>query len=199
MGRLDRLIMTYDELEAAHYPIHPAIDPYDSDDDYDDDWLDTQQKQLFNRNRSYFAIDCEMLITTHGKELGRVSMVDPRGNVVLDEYVRPYGQVIDYKTPWSGLTPYNIQSAKCDLYDIQRALLNFLCTDDVLIGHAFYHDLRVLKLRHPRIIDTIDIYGNVALKTLARNYLGINIQNGPHDSVEDARATMDLVRARVFN
>lgn len=38
-------------------------------------------------------------------------------------------------------------------------------------------------------------YGQpVALKTLAMKYLGRSIQNGEHDSVQDARACMDIYK-----
>jgi hypothetical protein len=35
------------------------------------------------------AMDCEMVTTTHGDELARVSVVDAELNIVLDEFVLP--------------------------------------------------------------------------------------------------------------
>lgn len=35
------------------------------------------------------AIDCEMVYTTAGMSVARVSVVDARGDVVFDELVRP--------------------------------------------------------------------------------------------------------------
>ena len=37
--------------------------------------------------------------------LARVSLVNYHGAVILDEYVRQRERVVDYRTPWSGITP----------------------------------------------------------------------------------------------
>lgn len=93
----------------------------------------------------------------------------------------------------------------------------------ILVGHAVWNDLRVLKLVHPRskIRDTsvhrpfaekLAAVGGGAgagsgntgnagrlkppwgLKRLVKDLLGVQIQSGAHSSVEDAQATMLLYR-----
>ena len=44
------------------------------------------------------GLDCEMVLTEHGLELARVTVVDINCEVVLDKYVRPLGTVTDYLT-----------------------------------------------------------------------------------------------------
>lgn len=41
----------------------------------------------------YFFLQC---YTTHGLELTRVTVVDPKLQVVYDAFVKPDGEVVDY-------------------------------------------------------------------------------------------------------
>ncbi|GFS11039.1 interferon stimulated exonuclease gene 20kDa-like 2 [Elysia marginata] len=62
----------------------------------------------------YVAVDCEMVGTgPKGKNsvLGRCSIVDYRGNVVYDKFVRPELPVTDYRTRWSGIRPSDLKGA----------------------------------------------------------------------------------------
>ncbi|KAK8188929.1 putative RNA exonuclease Rex3 [Phyllosticta capitalensis] len=86
-------------------------------------------------------------------------------------------------------------------------LLSHLSPETPLLGHALENDLNVMRLVHPTIIDTVMLYPHVkglpirhSLKTLAKSQLGIEIQTAGaagHDSLEDARYTGELVRAKV--
>lgn len=90
-----------------------------------------------------------------------------------------------------------------------RALLcAFLTPSTPLIGHAIENDLNATRLCHPTIIDTVITYPHFrglpfryGLKMLSSKYLGWNIQQDDtgrgHDSLEDARATGNLVRLNV--
>ncbi|GIQ90185.1 hypothetical protein KIPB_012883, partial [Kipferlia bialata] len=53
-------------------------------------------------DRRVFGIDCEMVKTTAGSTLARVTMVDEHCKCVLDEFVKPKEDVLDYLTPLSG-------------------------------------------------------------------------------------------------
>lgn len=86
-------------------------------------------------------------------------------------------------------------------------LLKLLQPDTLLMGHAIDNDLNACRIIHPTIIDTVLLYPHPAglpirysLKNLTKKYLDRDIQTGGdkgHDSSEDARATGDLVRAKV--
>ncbi|GAB7357725.1 hypothetical protein MBLNU459_g0386t1 [Dothideomycetes sp. NU459] len=89
-----------------------------------------------------------------------------------------------------------------------RALLcSYITPSTPLIGHALENDLNAIRLCHPTIIDTIVLFPHprglpmrFGLKMLTKRHLGRDIQTGGasgHDSLEDARATGDLVRFAV--
>ena len=86
-------------------------------------------------------------------------------------------------------------------------LLTHLTTATPLLGHALENDLNAVRLVHPSIVDTALLFPHprglplrLGLRNLARLHLGREIQTGGaagHDSLEDARATGELVRCRV--
>jgi hypothetical protein len=88
-------------------------------------------------------------------------------------------------------------------------LTNYISPATVLIGHALDNDLNVLRLCHPTIVDTSLLFPHhgglpyrFPLRKLAKDFLHIDIQmsnslSEGHDSMEDSRATGDLVRVKV--
>lgn len=105
-------------------------------------------------------------------------------------------------TPASG--PLPIVSGPAAARDL---LCSFLTPTTPLIGHGIENDLNSTRLCHPTIIDTIILFPHprglpyrFGLKMLTKRHLGRDIQMGGasgHDSLEDARATGDLVRFAV--
>jgi RNA exonuclease 4 len=153
----------------------------------------------------YVAMDCEMVgIGEDGQEsaLGRVSLVDFHGRQIYDSYVRPTARVTDWRTRVSGISPKNMATAR-DFEEVQAQVAELL-KGRILVGHDIKHDLEVLMLDHQTraIRDTAKFpgfkkYGHgpkPALKVLAREILGIDIQSGQHSSIEDARVAMLLFR-----
>lgn len=77
-----------------------------------------------------------------------------------------------------------------------------------MVGHSLENDLLALKINHSLIIDTAVLYKHsrggtykIALRVLTRKYLSREIQdsrNG-HDSIEDAKAAMDLAFLKIKN
>lgn len=148
------------------------------------------------------AMDCEMVGIGDGTEsmLARVSIVNRHGGCVYDEYVKPREKVQDYRTAVSGIRPHDLENGK-DFETVQAKVAEIL-KGRILVGHALKHDLAVLFLSHPRRSqrDTsrYKLFRNVSkgntpsLKKLAAELLGIDIQTGEHNSVEDARTAMEL-------
>ncbi|KAK0388766.1 hypothetical protein NLU13_5009 [Sarocladium strictum] len=153
----------------------------------------------------YIAIDCEMVGVgpgAHESSLARVSIVDFHGRQIYDSYVKQRERVTDWRTKWSGVSIKEMRFAR-DFEEVQRTVAE-LMKDRIVVGHDIKHDLDALKLSHP-IRDIRDTarhqafkkLGNSrkpALRNLARELLNLEIQEGAHSSVEDARVTMLLFR-----
>lgn len=156
----------------------------------------------------YLALDCEMVgVGPNGIQnaLARVSLVNWHGQVVLDTFVRPVERVTDFRTAVSGVRPGDLRDAP-GLAQVQRQVSDLLDSNQIiLIGHSLSNDFAVLLLNHPRrmIRDTskyrpfrqLSRGKTPSLKRLALDVLGLRIQEGEHDSVDDARVAMLLYQS----
>ncbi|KAG8920627.1 RNA exonuclease 3 [Tulasnella sp. 418] len=159
------------------------------------------------------AMDCEMVYTTAGMSVARASVVNELGEVVFDEFVKMSEgvDILDYNTRFSGIS--SLEKAKLDLTGIRKELQSIIGPETILIGHALDNDLRTLRIVHHRVIDTVMLFPHPhglplrrALRDLVANTLGHVIQAGSsssgeggmgsigHSSVEDSRATLNLVK-----
>ncbi|ODQ82146.1 hypothetical protein BABINDRAFT_33398 [Babjeviella inositovora NRRL Y-12698] len=201
---LPDLLMTHGQMTANEYPIHSEMGP---EGPKAHGWVETVK--FFHEGSHTFALDCEMCLSASGKVLTRISLVDFNDKVLIDEYVKPAEPIVDYLTRYSGISEAILANVTTTLADVQQLLLRTISADDVLIGHSLESDLNVLKVTHPRIIDTSIVYEHVrgppakaSLKHLASKYLNREIQNNGihgHSSVEDSQACMDLVKLKLVS
>ncbi|KAI5954645.1 REX4 [Candida jiufengensis] len=167
--------------------------------------LHKSQKDKRKQPGKYIAMDCEFVgVGPEGENsaLARVTIINYYGHVLLDEYVQPKEKITDFRTWVSGIQPWHLKNALS--FEKAQQLTNDLITGKILIGHALNNDLNKLFLDHPfsMIRDTCNfptfkkITGgrNPSLKKLSEHFLGIDIQVGEHDPIEDSRATMLLFR-----
>ncbi|KAL1239318.1 RNA exonuclease [Trichinella pseudospiralis] len=157
------------------------------------------------KKKSVFALDCEMVYTTIGSMLARVTVVDWNLQTVYERLVKPPGALLDCNTRFSGITEQELAKAEWTLEDVQKDLSEIFSPDSILIGHSLDCDLRALKLIHMKVVDTSVVFPHRrglpykrALKGLAMEYLKKIIQEnvGGHDSKEDASACMELMKCK---
>lgn len=186
----------------------------------DDGWVDTNIATLedaevpemeieqgsLTAGRHIISVDCEMCKAENDQlVLTRISLLNWDGTTALDKLVKPDVAIKDYLTQWSGITAAMLQDVRTTLADIQKELLELITPRTILVGHSLNSDLNALKLTHPFIIDTGILYPHPrgppykqSLKWLAQKYLKREVQKGSagHDSVEDARTCLDLVKQK---
>ncbi|GAB6029134.1 REX4, RNA exonuclease 4 [Chamberlinius hualienensis] len=158
-------------------------------------------KDAYQGLTKIIAMDCEMVgIDDDESVLARVSIVNQFGHCVYDKYVKPIERVTNYRTEVSGIRPSDLENG-ADFKLVQKEVSEIL-QNRILVGHAIHHDLKVLFLSHPRkdIRDTsrykpfTKLFNGrtPALRNITRRLLGIEVQTGEHDSIQDAQATMRL-------
>jgi DNA polymerase III epsilon subunit-like protein len=161
-----------------------------------------------------FAMDCEMVQTTVGSELARVTLVkvvsihkeDVETEVVFDEVVRPRHEILDYLTAFSGMTADSFDTC-VELEQVQASLLSLVSPNDIVIGHSLENDLRAARWIHSgNMIDTAVLFRRegarfkFSLRHLAGALLKIQIQQAdkPHCSEEDAVTALQLATRRAI-
>lgn len=154
------------------------------------------------RSHHVYALDCEMVYTTRGMELARVTVVDDKCKTVYESIVQPSGKLVDCNTRFSGLTDDMLINVTRKLTDVQAALLLLFNSKTILIGHSLESDLKALRIIHPTVIDTSVLFPHKlgppkkrSLRVLATDILQKIIQNSEsgHDSAEDAVTCMELI------
>ena len=155
------------------------------------------------------SFDCEMGYTTFGLEVIRVTAVSwPDHKELLDVLVRPYGEVLDLNTRFSGVSKKqyaqagNYEAGRMEGNDETEAashnlrkvespaaarqlMFELLTPETPLIGHAIDNDLNVVRMIHPFVIDTVLLYLHpkglplrMGLRALASQHLNRSIQAG---------------------
>ncbi|CAB4445946.1 unnamed protein product [Rhizophagus irregularis] len=215
--RIYSCLLTPEEMAQNDYPLPTCMAKEGQV--LPDDWVEVPMKasdifikeEFTRKNFKILSIDCEMCKSNDLSVLTRVSIVDIDCNVVYDELVMPEEPITDYLTPFSGITEERLKGVTTNINDVQNRLLELVDSDTVLIGHSLECDLKALKFTHPYVIDTSILYTNSggifsksSLKMLSHQWLkrSIQVDDGKivgHDSIEDAKAAMDLVKLKLNN
>ncbi|KLO13981.1 ribonuclease H-like protein [Schizopora paradoxa] len=139
--------------------------------------------------------------------LARVSLVDYRGRTLLDVYVRPTMPVTDYRTGATGIEAGHLISEQSMPFSTVQSVVAETIKGKILVGHSIWNDLSVLGIPHPAVATRdVALYHpfknalqapnqTVGLQTLCWHLMRRRIQYGKLDSVENARAALDLYRS----
>ncbi|KAI0703565.1 hypothetical protein BC835DRAFT_1404068 [Cytidiella melzeri] len=139
--------------------------------------------------------------------VARVSVVNYRGHVVMDTYVQPLMHVTDYRTAITGIEPRHLSSANARPFaEVQQDVANLL-REKVVVGYTLWNDLSVLGVPHPGVATRdVALYRPfrtalqsnqvIGLPTLMWRLMRRRVQEGTLDSVENARAALDLYRSQ---
>ncbi|KAG8852105.1 hypothetical protein FRB96_008906 [Tulasnella sp. 330] len=137
--------------------------------------------------------------------LGRVSLIDKRGQVLYDAFVKPTSTVSSYRTATTGLDASYFVDA-LPFQEVQVAVAAWL-NDRLVVGYQLWLDFQVLGLSHPAY-ETRDValylpFRNalnrpndlIGLGSLIWLLMRRKIQAEYQDPLENARAALDLYRS----
>ncbi|KAF3601749.1 hypothetical protein F2Q69_00036086 [Brassica cretica] len=157
---------------------------------YSNDWFlsDIGMKSSMVKNSTnMIAVDCEMVLCEDGTEgLVRVGVVDRHLKVILDQFVKPDKRIVDYRTVITGVNAQDIEKATLSVVDIQRELQPYLSNGAILVGHSLNKDMKVLKIDHPKVIDT------------ALVFKFSNARNSRKPSLNDLHKMLEAEKSRLF-
>ncbi|XP_015930310.1 putative exonuclease GOR [Parasteatoda tepidariorum] len=173
-------------------------------------FLQTKYNTINNGKKpsNIYSLDCEMIFTTCGLELAKVTLIDISGSIMYDTYVRPEHQILDYNFEFSGIDESQLEGVTTTLTDVHKIFSNLLNKDTILIGHCLANDFLALNIVHENVVDTACLFPHElghpykhSLKYLTLTYLRKNIQAGNkgHNSIEDARSCLELVLWKVYH
>ncbi|EFW99413.1 RNA exonuclease 4 [Grosmannia clavigera kw1407] len=224
--RITEFLATPEEYLSNDFKLHPAMLPDEASRAIFEDmpgWAHTKVESMsagdvpeaeieqgsITAGRKVYAVDCEMCKADGNVfVLTRVSVLSWDGEVVMDELVKPDVPIVDYLTQFSGITETMLASVTTTLADIQARLVDLLDAQSILVGHSLDSDMRALQLTHPFVVDTSIAFPHPAgppkkhaLRWLSAKYLQREIQKGHgtaqgHDSIEDARTCLDLMKRK---
>jgi len=129
------------------------------------------------------SIDCEFCRTTVGLEVCRVIVVNEHLEIIINQNVRPKGEIVDLLQEVHGLNEKDLMEAEYRLEDIQMMLCQICDQNTLIVGHGLDCDLKGLKFLHFRVADTKVLFNcddDTTLATLARHILKKEIR-APED------------------
>jgi RNA exonuclease 1 len=156
-----------------------------------------------NNESLMYILDCEMVITNLGQELAAICVIDNKKNILLNELVKPKGNIIDYITHITGYTEETFENIIMTKEKIIDRVTRIIRPIDIIAGHDICSDMKVLDfLNHMyyNFIDTKILFPHSdgpptfhSLRYLSEKYANKVIQEDMHNAEEDCIAVLDIV------
>ena len=70
--------------------------------------FDAEFVQVENESSILTATGSKVVIREGRNAVGRISLLDPTGNLLIDDHVIPVEPIVDYLTRFSGITPSDL-------------------------------------------------------------------------------------------
>ncbi|KAK7064292.1 hypothetical protein R3P38DRAFT_36602 [Favolaschia claudopus] len=139
--------------------------------------------------------------------IARIVVVDFQGTPLLDKFVRPTMEVVDYREATTGIKSWQLFSKEAVAFNVLQQYIANLMRGKIVVGHGIWNDLSVLGIPHPAVA-TRDValyqpfrnalrspHQIIGLQTLCWQLMRRRCQEGLIDPSENARAAMDLYRS----
>ncbi|KAF7347898.1 hypothetical protein MVEN_01547700 [Mycena venus] len=139
--------------------------------------------------------------------LARIVVVNFHGELLLDKFVRPTMEVVDFREATTGIKNWQLFSKEAVAFNVLQQYVATLMRGKIVVGHGIWNDLSVLGIPHPAV-GTRDValyqpfrnalrspHQIVGLQTLCWQLMRRRCQEGLIDPSENARAAMDLYRS----
>jgi DNA polymerase III epsilon subunit-like protein len=158
------------------------------------------------------TIDCEMAgVAGMVNEVILICAADYfTGTILLNKLVCQAEKVTSWRISIHGIKRSVMETAVLQgqtlagWKEARQELWKFIDDTTILVGHALQHGLDVLRMIHPRIVDSAILGSNAVgtrvrqwgLKTLCQEFLSIEMRNNKgevHDCMEDVLATREVV------
>ncbi|KAL5495586.1 hypothetical protein ACEPAI_1049 [Sanghuangporus weigelae] len=156
----------------------------------------------------YVSVSTQYVLATPQRVpiLARVSVVDYRGNILYDSFVRPTHQIEDLRSSITGLLAEHLLSNEAMHPSAVKEQVSALFQGKIIIGHSLWMHFSLLGLTHPAL-DTRDValylpfHRSVSsstvtpLKSLVSHLMRRKIGRSYEHPLEEARAALDLFRS----
>lgn len=105
-----------------------------------------------------YAVDTEMIYTDGGLEVGCLSVVNSKCQLVYETMVVPDNPIVDYNTEFSGLKSSDFIGVTTTMKDVHEKLQSLWGPNTILVGHGLESDLIKLRVIHDKVVDTRVLY-----------------------------------------
>jgi PAB-dependent poly(A)-specific ribonuclease subunit 2 len=173
--------------------------------------IDAEFVSMQQEESDYHSEGSKKIIRPARHGLARVSVLRADGKRAeipfIDDHIHTTEPIVDYLTEYSGIqpgdldprvSPHTLTPLKV-VYKKLRLLVDLGC---IFIGHGLKQDFRIINIYVPpeQVLDTVNIYylpsrqRRISLRFLSWYVLDQRIQDGVHDSIEDAKFALLLYK-----